>query len=381
MESALNKSINVNTSILFLDEIQAAPEIFAKLRWFYEEMPALAVIAAGSLLEFLLEHHTFSMSVGRIQYFFVEPLSFPEFLLAKNETHLLSAIENFSFTKPLNIALHDKANGLFKEYITIGGMPEAVLKWIGTASLENVSMVHNDLINTYRDDFSKYNSRVSSASLEDVLVSIPKSLGKKFVYSHVNPLVRTESIKTSLNLLTKARICHTIQGSYANGIPLGAEINPKLFKIIFLDVGLVSTLLGLKLYQFNKIDDILLINKGAIAEQVVGQLLRLLVPYYIEPKLYYWNRETASSSAEIDYLIQDNERLIPIEVKSGSEGKLRSLHQFMSEKPWKTAIRFYTGLAGKSHIKSKIANGRIVDYELFSLPFYLISQTYKLITM
>ncbi len=381
LEGALNKHIIPADSILFLDEIQAAPELFAKLRWFYEDMPELAVIAAGSLLEFVLENHTFSMPVGRIQYFFIEPLGFEEFLLAKNETHLLSAIEKISIEKPLNAALHDKANQLFKEFVTVGGMPEAVSTWIKTSSLQLLSEVHNNLINTYQDDFTKYAGKLSINYLEEVLHAVPKLLTKKFVYSHVEPAARHESIKQALNLLVKARLCHKVQSSSANGIPLGAEVNFKIFKIILIDVGLVSTMLGLKLHQFRSVEDILVINKGALAEQVVGQLLRLLSPFYVEPTLYYWNRELASSSAEIDYLIQDNQQLIPIEVKAGVEGKLRSLHQFMSEKPWKLAIRFYAGPIQRNHIQSKTTTGDQNDYELISLPFYLLGQLYRLLEM
>jgi len=380
LESALNVSIHAADSILFLDEIQAVPELFAKLRWFYEEMSQLAVISAGSLLEFVLENHTFSMPVGRIQYFFVEPLGFEEFLLAKNETHLLSAIEKVTIKKPFNVALHDKANQLFKEFVTVGGMPEAVSTWIKTSSLEALAEVHNNLIHTYQDDFAKYAGRLSITHLEEVLDAVPKFLTKKFVYSHVNPSARAESIKQALNLLLKARLCHKVQSVNANGIPLGAEAN-KAFKIILLDVGLVSTMLGLKLYQFNNIEDILVINKGALAEQVVGQLLRLVSPVYMDPALYYWSRELTHSSAEIDYLIQDNQRLCPIEVKAGVEGKLRSLHQFMSEKPWKLAIRFYAGSIQRDHVKSKTTTGDQNDYVLISLPFYLLGQLERLLGM
>jgi len=379
LQSALNVSIDPADSILFLDEIQAAPDLFAKLRWFYEDMPELPVIATGSLLEFVLEKHTFSMPVGRIQYFFMEPLGFEEFLLAKNETHLLSAIEKVSLEKSLNTALHDKANQLFKEFVIVGGMPEAVSTWIKTSSPEALAEVHNNLINTYQDDFTKYAGKLSISYLEEVLYAIPKLLTKKFVYSHVDPAGRHESIKQALNLLLKACLCHKVQSANANGIPLGAEVNVKTFKIIFIDVGLVSTMLGLKLYQFNHVEDILVINKGALAEQVVGQLLRLLSPYYIEPELHYWSRELPSSSAEIDYLIQDNQRLIPIEVKSGVEGKLRSLHQFMSEKPWKFAIRFYAGSFQRDYIKSKTTTGGLNDYELISLPFYLLGQLHRIL--
>lgn len=377
LESALNQAIHPASSILFLDEIQAAPDLFEKLRWFYEDMPELAVITAGSLLEFVLDNHTFSMPVGRIQYFFIEPLGFEEFLLAKNETHLLAAIEKIAIEKPFNPSLHDKANQLFKEFITVGGMPEAVSTWINTSSLGALAEVHNNLLNTYQDDFAKYARKLSITHLEEVLYTIPKLLTKKFVYSHVNPNARNESIKQALNLLLKARLCHKVQSVSANGIPLGAEVNSKIFKIILIDVGLVSTMLGLKLYQFSKMEDVLVINKGALAEQVVGQLLRLLSPYYVEPTLHYWSRESANSSAEIDYLIQDNQRVIPIEVKAGVEGKLRSLHQFMSEKPWKLAIRFYAGPLQRDHIQSKTTTGDLNDYELISLPFYLLGQLYR----
>jgi predicted AAA+ superfamily ATPase len=379
LESALNQSISPKNSILFLDEIQAAPELFAKLRWFYEDMPELPVIAAGSLLEFILENHSFSMPVGRIQYFFIEPLGFEEFLLAKNETHLLSAIEKISVEKPLNISLHNKANQLFKEFMIVGGMPEAVSTWVKTSSLDALAEAHNNLIYTYQDDFAKYAKKTSVKYLEEVLRAIPKLLTKKFIYSHVDPAARHESIKQALSLLLKARLCHKVQGVNANGIPLDAEINEKTFKIILIDVGLVSTMLGLKLHQFNDIDDLTLINKGALAEQVVGQLLRLLSPFYIDPILHYWSRELANSGAEIDYLIQDNQRLIPIEVKSGTQGKLRSLHQFMSEKPWRLAVRFYAGQLQYDHVKSKTTTGEENDYELISLPFYALGQLHKLL--
>ena len=138
-------------------------------------------------------------------------------------------------------------------------------------------------------------------------------------------------------------------------------------------------MLGLKIHQFIRTDDIMVINNGALAEQVVGQLLRLLSPSYVEPTLHYWSRELASSSAEVDYIIQDNQRLIPIEVKAGAEGKLRSLHQFMSEKPWKLAIRFYAGPLQCDHIKSKTTTRNLNDYELISLPFYLLGQLYRML--
>jgi hypothetical protein len=379
LQSALNLSIDPDQSILFLDEIQATPELLASLRWFFELMPELPVIAAGSLLEFVLERHQFSMPVGRINYAFVEPLGFEEFLLAKEETHLLNAIKTATLASPLNEALHNKANQLFKEYLTVGGMPEAVAIWINTHSFDALSEVHNNLINTYKDDFAKYAGRLSLTYLEDTLKAIPRLLTQKTIYSHINSTARHASIKQALDLLTKACLCHKVYATDANGIPVESEINPKIFKTIFIDVGLVSAMLGLQLYQFRTIDDIMLVNKGAIAEQVTGQLLRLLMPSYIEPALYYWTRETAGSSAEVDYLIQKNQFLIPIEVKAGSEGKLRSLHQFMAEKPWTKAVRVYAGQLIKNNIQTKTTSGQSINYELISVPFYLVNQLSRLL--
>jgi len=379
LESALGLSIHPENSLLFFDEIQAAPQLFAKLRWFYEAMPNLPVIAAGSLLEFVLERHEFSMPVGRVNYFFIEPLGFDEFLMAKNEKHLLTRLEQLTITNPLNTALHEKALHLFKEYLTVGGMPEAVNTWIKTQSFDTLARVHNDLINTYKDDFSKYTGHLSINLLDQALTAVPKMLTKKFIYSRVNPNARHGSIKQATDLLTKSRLCYYVKQSAANGIPLDAEINSKHFKMILIDVGLVSTLLGLRLYQFKSIDEIAQINHGALTEQAAGQLLRLLLPNYIDPSLYYWSRELSSASAEVDYIIQDNQRLIPIEVKAGNEGKLRSLHQFMSEKPWKTAVRIYAGPLTKNQINTKTPTGNSVNYELISIPFYLIGQIHRLV--
>lgn len=379
LESALNININREKCILFLDEIQIVPELLAKLRWFYELMPELAVIATGSLLEFVLESHSFSMPVGRISYCFLEPMGFEEFLLAKNETHLLQAIKNFDLKKPFNDALHTKANQLFKEFMMVGGMPEAVSDWTSHRSLTTLAEKHSNLIQTYKDDFTKYDSKLDLQYLEEVFNHIPATLGKKFVYSHVNKAAKQSSIKNALNLLVKARLVNKVLSAYANGIPLGAEVNHKLFKTILIDVGLVSTMLGVKLYQFQTIDDILLINNGSLAEQVVGQLLRLLNPHFIDPRLYYWSREAQSSSAEVDYLLQYNQTLIPVEVKAGSAGKMRSLQQFFYEKPWTFAIRIYSGSTHKQIIKSQTTQGHTIHYELLSIPFYLISEIERFI--
>ena len=172
--------------VLFIDEIQAAPEILAKLRWFAEDYPELPVVTAGSLLEFTLAEHSFSMPVGRIQYMHIEPLSFEEFLQAIDQTKLYAWLHTFEWGKPVPTAIHQQLMQHFKEYIIVGGLPAAVASWIEERSLSDVNRIHYDLLSTYRDDFAKYAGRVSLSLLEDVLNAIPKMLGNKFVYSRIN---------------------------------------------------------------------------------------------------------------------------------------------------------------------------------------------------
>lgn len=379
--AALNKTIKPHNALLLLDEIQASPQLLGKLRWFAEEMPQLAVIATGSLLEFVLAEHSFSMPVGRINYMHLEPLSFEDYLIAQEQNTLISYLNEYNLKKEIPHAIHQKLMGLFKEYIVIGGMPAAVVTWITSHSLQEVSRIHFDLLATYRDDFSKYQGRVLLSQMDDVLKAVPRQLGERFLYSKVNPDVSSSSMKKAFDLLTKARVCHRIESCAANGIPLGAETNDKYFKSIFLDVGLCSTSLGLSLHHFQGIDEIVMINNGAIAEQVAGQLLRTLFPPYVEPELFYWHREKKGSSAEVDYVIQHETKVIPIEVKAGTTGKMKSLQLFMGMKGYPLAIRINSDLPSIVQVKVINSIGDAVDYQLLSIPFYLISQIHRLVEL
>lgn len=370
-----NTTIDPANSLLFLDEIQAAPELFAKLRWFAEDFPELPVIAAGSLLEFLLEKHSFSMPVGRIGYLHLEPLSFEEFLEANGKNTLVSYLQSYEWDSEIPSVIHEQLMDHFKEYLVIGGMPAAVSSWISKRSLQEVSQVQHDLIATYRDDMSKYRGRIEIERLEEVISAIPKLLGKKFVYTSVNPSIQIPTIKHSLDLLCKARICHRIRGSFSNGVPLLAEVNDKYLKMIFLDVGLCLTALGLSLNDVFLAKDLQFINQGGVAEQVVGQLLRTIDPPYIEPSLFYWHREEKGSSAEIDYVMQHGNLVIPIEVKSGNTGGLKSLHVFMGLKKYAMAVRINSDLPSQTEISMKDHS-----YRLLSLPFYLLGQLHRLIS-
>ena len=381
LEAALQCTIDPDKSILFLDEIQAAPELISKLRWFAEELPQLPVVAAGSLLEFTLADYPYSMPVGRIGYLHLEPMSFEEFLLALGKDKLYDFIHTLTLSTihQIPLPLHAQLMMFFKEYLIVGGMPAAVASWIERGSLEKVGHIHYNLLATYRDDFSKYAGRLDVSRLEEVLMAIPKLLGKKFIYSHVNKDIPSAPLKQALDLLTKAKLCTKVPACAANGIPIGAEMKQNHFKVIFLDVGLASSLLGLRLNNIMNSQDIFLINKGSIAEQVTGQLLRTMEPPYVEPSLYYWIREENRSAAEVDFVIQYQTHIVPIEVKAGSSGHLKSLHVFMALKKQPLAIRINADLPSIVEINMNTLVHATANYPLISLPFYLVGQINRLL--
>lgn len=371
-------SIDPSKCILFIDEIQAVPELFPKLRWFAEDMPELPVIAAGSLLEFVLGKQEFSMPVGRISYMYLEPFSFEEFLLALERPELIAQIKEFNWKNGISDFTHEKLINLFKEYMIVGGMPAAVHSWSNKHNISDVSQIHHDIFHTYRDDFGKYSGRIPPQRLNEVMTSVPHCLGQKFVYSRVNPHVRIPIIKEALELLCQAKVCHTIPASSSNGVPLAAELL-NYIKVILLDVGLSSADLGLSLSELASIKELDLINKGGIAEQVVGQLLRTIGPVYQEPALYYWLNTDKYSSAEIDYVIQHGSKVVPIEVKAGTSGTLKSLHRFMNLKGLPLAVRINSSPPSLSDIHLKDTQGIPVQYKLQSIPFYLIGELHRLL--
>ena len=197
----------------------------------------------------------------------------------------------------------------------------------------------------------------------------------------MNHHAQAESIKQSLALFSRARLCHTVFACSGNGVPLAAEIKNKYFKVIFLDVGLCSAALGLNFSQINLSHDLILINQGGIAEQMVGQLLRTINPFYLKPALFYWLREESSANAQIDYLIQHENQVIPVEVKAGSTGGLKSLHVFMELKKLSLAVRVNADLPSKTRVNVKNRSGDEISYQLMSIPFYLVGQLSRLLTV
>lgn len=382
IEDVLHRKVDPSKALLFIDEIQAKPHLIAKLRWFAEMMPELPVITAGSLLEFALGTYAMSMPVGRIEYVYLEPLSFEEFLLAHQKDGFLRLIKSFQWGDEIPLIAHQKLLSLFHEYVIIGGMPAAVEKWIDTRSLEDVSRIHRRIVTTYRQDFTKYGQKISPEIMDKLMNYIPRSLGEKLVYSRVDKTAPLYAIQQAIKALEKARVCHIVHSTAANGIPLAAEINEKFSKVIFVDVGLCSASLELSLTHLESVEDLSLVNKGALAEQVTGQLLRTVFPVTQDPQLYYWVRlhQNKGALAEVDYLIAHGAQAVPIEVKAGATGSLKSLHTFMGLKKLSKALRICSGAPNISPVTFHSSSDASIHYELRSIPFYMIGEIHRLLT-
>jgi len=335
-----NTPIIPGQTLLFFDEIQACIPAISSLRYFYEKYNELHVIAAGSLLEFALEELP-TFGVGRIRSMFVYPFCFEEFLIATGNSMLSQAIQNANFQNPLTEAVHSKALSLLKNFLILGGMPEVVATYVNGKSMLESMMVLDDLLISYKDDFAKYKKRVPSARISEVYESVMKNASKQFQYSGAAD-ANIKQIKEALNLLIMSGLVIPVTHTSANGIPLGAEVNSKKKKLLPLDTGLYQRLLGLNLSDIVLSDDLDLINKGAIAEIFVGLELKKSASCYIQDELYFWKREEKNSNAEVDYLLQIGEDIIPIEVKSRKKGSMRSLHLFLTEKKSKYGIRCST---------------------------------------
>jgi len=253
-------------------------------------------------------------------------------------------------------------------------LPAAVECYLEQESLVAVQQIHHDILTTYRDDFVRYKGRYDIQFFDDIFNYVPKNIGNKVVYSHINSNARLASLKQIFTLITKARVVHKVRASSGNSIPLAAEASDKYIKAISLDVGLMNSILGINLNDFKSVGDIDFINKGSVAEQVVGQLLRTIDPYYVEPALYYWQRNQSGSNAEIDYLIQHHSTIIPIEVKAGTKGAMQSLHLFMKLKKLPRAVRLSSNMPSKMTV-----GGDTAKYQLLSLPIYMIGQLRRLL--
>ncbi|MDR1343448.1 MAG: ATP-binding protein [Prevotellaceae bacterium] len=318
-------------TLLFFDEIQACIPAISSLRYFYEKMPDLHVIAAGSLLEFALEEIP-SFGVGRITSMFMYPFSFYEFLGALGENLLLEAIRKASAASPLHEVIHSKAVALLKRFLVVGGMPEVVAKYVKTGDLLQSQAVLSSLIVSLKSDFAKYRKRAPLTRLNEVFESVARQAEGKFVYEKAAMQASNAQVKQALEMLVMAGLVVPVTHTAANGVPLGAEANPKFQRMFLLDTGLFQRVLGLDVSQIFTSNDFKAINRGALAEIFVGLELLKNSSCYSPIALYYWQREKPQGSAQVDFLIQKGEKIVPIEVKAGTQGAMQSLRWFMKEK-------------------------------------------------
>ena len=350
--------IEQGKTLVFLDEIQECPQAIMSLRYFYEEMPNLHIIGAGSLLEFTLKAENFRMPVGRVQYLYMYPLSFGEFLDAVGEKKLSEYVLSFNNIIQLPESLHKKLIELTRKYFILGGMPAVVNEYVQSRDILKCQKIQHLLIETYMDDFSKYARKSKFKYLKKVFYASSSMVGQKFVYSKVDRTIKSRELKEALELLETAGILYRVRRTSGAGLPLEKNVKENFFKIVFLDVGLIQAINGIY-SETIKESDLTSIYKGAIAEQFVGQQLIALQSNYIKPKLFYWARESKNSNAEIDYIMELRNRIVPIEVKSGSTGKMKSLKMFMDIYGIDKGI--------------KISQAMHKDKEMIiSLPFYAI---------
>ena len=377
------------TTVLFLDEVQEAPEVLVALRYFHEEMPQLHVVAAGSLMEFALADARFSMPVGRVEYLHLGPMEFEDFLEASGNALLAAHLRGFSLSDlsgsesaVFPVAVHRRCLDLLRQYCVVGGLPEAVAAYVDADAGDEfgrVSRLQQSIVSAYRDDFHKYGHGRLRDRIQLVFEKLPVMVGRKFKYVQVSRNHRAAELSDALRHLCLAGVATKIPHTAANGVPLAAEANERHFKCLCMDVGLMCGALHLNVLDLGK-DDLTLINGGALAEQFVGQHLLFSGPRYQAPALYYWVREARNAAAEIDYLMTVGQRIVPVEIKAGTTGSLRSLHQFLQEKRRDFGLRFNADVPSLLRDTKKLSNGTAVDYQLLSLPLYMAGQARRLIS-
>lgn len=338
LSAMFNVAIVPGKTLLFFDEIQGCLPAISSLRFFYEKIPGLHLIAAGSLLEFALEELP-SFGVGRIRSMFVYPFSFDEFISACGEEQLLEAKQQASAKHPLPETLHQKLVNQFKRFLLVGGMPEAVAEYTQGNDLLACQRVLDDLIISLKADFTKYKKRVPVLRIAEVFESVVQQNGGKFIFAKAATESNHKQVKEALELLIMAGLVIPVTHTSANGIPLGAGADIKKRKMLIFDTGIFQRLLGLDISKVLFEDSFELVNKGAIAELYAGLELIRTSSCYQQISLYYWQREALNSNAEVDYLIQKQQEIIPMEVKSGKKGSMQSLHLFLKEKNMPFGIR------------------------------------------
>lgn len=352
-------------TLIFLDEIQNSPQAIALLRYFYEEMSELYVIAAGSLLEILMEKHKISFPVGRVEYLYLFPMTFKEFLLAAEETQALELLEEV----PVKNWAIPALSKLYKTYALVGGMPEAVAKFIETKDITKVSAVYRNLFTSYIDDVAKYASnKTEEQILTQFIEAAPKETGKRITFERfANTGYRSRDAGEALRKLQRAMLIYLRYPTTDLLLPLQTDTKRKP-RLQFLDTGLINFATGIQGTYLTE-EPIDTMYNGMIAEQLTGQELLASTFYEMKPPLF-WVREETRSNAELDFIIIENSKIIPVEVKSGKTGSLRSLHSYIDKTGTELAVRLYSG---EFSVEKAVTPMGKNSYTLINLPLFLAS--------
>lgn len=340
-----NTPVIPDRTLLFLDEIQKSADAIQSLWSFKEDYKELHVVAAGSLLEFALQDLP-SFGVGRIRSLFVYPFSFDEFLVAEGKADWVKAKQEASSEKPLLTPLYNDLVQHFRTFLMVGGMPASVAAWVTTHDYSQCQTELDDIQLTYYDDFPKYAKKVDSTLLRNTLQSVVMQIGDKFTYSEVDGGYRADDVKKALKLLCDAGIIKRVSYTSGNGLPLGAEVNDKFRKYIYLDSGLLLRILDLDFGGARQLTEMIiagtsedLVNKGGLAEMVLGwELVKYNNPR-MQHDLFYWENTAEGTRSEVDYIIARDLKVLPIECKAGTSGKMKSMYEFMHQKHLAEAIR------------------------------------------
>lgn len=367
------KKVITPLSVIFLDEIQEQPKLLSSLRYFYEERPDVAVIAAGSLLEIALKSENFSFPVGRIEFYHLGPMTFTEYLWATNNKLLSEKISNLDFSP----GVHESAKEELRKFYYIGGMPKAIKTYIEEKSLISVRRIQDQILQTYTADFPKYNARIQIERIQRVFTSTILQLGKKIIYQRIDPNAQARDTRRIIELLTDARVLLPCYHSDGNSIPLMGESDSSIQKLYFLDIGLMNCLMRLDFETIDQEFENTFNTKGIISEQFVAQHLAYIHGGATSPELFYWLRDKGSQKGEIDFLLQSKNQILPIEVKSTASGHLKSLFYFAKEKKKENAIRISLDVFSKEKVAHQIA-GQPSNINLTNLPLYAVESILKI---
>jgi predicted AAA+ superfamily ATPase len=316
--------------------------------------------------------------VGRIEYMHLGPMELGEMLLAAGKPRLEEFLRSYELGEEIPAAIHEQLLGWLNTFLIVGGMPDSIAAYVESGSYRESEAVKHSILATFSDDFGKYGRTVDVSRLRKVFERLPHMVGDKLKYVHIDREERAKDLAAALRLLAQARVAYRVRHTAANGVPLGAEADERKFKVLCLDVGLMATATGLGILDLEESEDVVLVNKGALCEQLVGQHLLYSAPSWEEPQLFYWAREKRGSSAEVDYVVSLGRDVLPIEVKSGKTGTLKSLHLFLREKQRDLAVRLNTSPPSVLEAETSLSDGENVRFQLISLPLYLIGEVRRL---